>query len=145
MSNLSRLIGDFASRNGIEALRPDEEGRYHILVDDSIQVQCFERFGQLHLVSPLGAIPESPEAGRQWLERLLNHALKRMKHSRGTPALDEAGNAVLCARFDIANLSVIDLEARIAEHLHALESHLRTVGGAGSTQPAAFAQSVLRP
>ncbi len=146
MSRLPLLIGDFGNRNGIESLQPDEEGRYHILVDDSVQVQCFERFGRLYLVSPLGSVPKPIEDGQRWLQRLLNHALKRMKHSRGTPALDEEGNAVFFARFDIANLSVADLEARVAEHINALESYLRVVDDAASMQPTAtFAPSFLRP
>ena len=146
MSGLPLLIEDFAKRNGIGSLRPDEEGRYHIVVDDSVHVQCFERFGQLYLLSPLGPVPEPVEAGRLWLRRLLNHALKRMKHSRGTAALDEEGAVVLFARFDIANLSIVELEARISEHINALESYLRIVDAAGSMQPAAtFARSLLRP
>ena len=145
MSRLPLLIGDFGNRNGIESLRADEEGRYHILVDDSVQIQCFERFEQLYLVSPLGSVPESVEEGQRWLQRLLNHSLKRMKHSRGTPALDEEGNAVFFARFDVANLSVVDLEERVAEHVNALESYRHVVDAASSQPAAAFAASFLRP
>ena len=146
MSSLPLLIEDFARRNGIGAMAPDEEGRYHIAVDDSVHVQCFERFGQLYLVSPLGPVPEPLESGRLWLKRLLNHALQRMKHSPGTPALDEAGAAVLFARFDIANLSIVEFEDRVAEHINALESYLRILDAASFTQPAVpFAQSLLRP
>ncbi|MDE0064077.1 MAG: CesT family type III secretion system chaperone [Gammaproteobacteria bacterium] len=146
MSRLPLLIGDFGNRNGIESLRPDEQGRYHMVVDDSVQVQCFERFGQLYLVSPLGPVPEPVEEGQRWLQRLLNHALKRMKHSHGTPALDEEGNAVFFARYDIANLSVVDLEARVSEHINVLESYLDVVDAAAPMQAAAgFAPSFLRP
>ena len=146
MSRLPLLIEEFAGQNGIEALRPDGEGRYHIVVDESVHVHCFERFGQLYLVSPLGAVPELGDGGRDWLKRLLNHALKRMKHGRGTPALDEDGHAVLLARFEIASLSVADLETRIAEHVNALEGYRRQLDAPG-TMPsnAAFAQSILRP
>lgn len=146
MSRLPLLMEDFAKRNGIGAMPPDEAGRYHILADDSVRVQCFERFGQLHLVSPLGSVPEPVEAGRLWLKRLLNHAFRRMKRSPGTPALDEAGAAVLFARFDVADLSIVEFEDRVAEHINALESYLRVIDAAGSTPPAApFAQPLLRP
>ena len=146
MSRLPLLIEDFAGRNGIDALRPDGVGRYHIVVDDSVLVQCFERFEQLYLVSPLGPVPEAGEERREWLKRLLNYALQRMKHGHGTPALDEDGNAVFFARFDIANLSVIDLENLMAEHIDTLESYQRKLNAVGSVKStAAYAQSILRP
>ena len=146
MSRLPLLIDEFALRNGIEALRPDRDGRYHIVVDEFVHVRCFERFGQLYLVSPLGPVPEPGEGGRRWLKRLLNHALKRMKHGRGTPALDDDGNAVFFVRHEIANLSIADLETRIAEHVNVLESYRRQLDAQRPPlSTAAISRSVLRP
>lgn len=146
MSRLQLLVRDFAQRNGIESLQPDDAGRYHITVDDEAHIHCFERFENLCLVSPLGPVPAPGESRQAWLKRLLNLALKLMKHGRGTPALTADGNAVLFTRFDIANLSVVELETRIAEHVNALETYRHALDVAATAQPmAAFRQSIVRP
>ena len=146
MSSLQMLMEDFARRNGIDSLQPESDGTYRLLVDDDVQVQCFERFTYLYLLSPLGRVPQPGEARRAWLKRLLNAALKQMKQSPGTPALAEDGSAILYARLETANLSVIDLENRIEAHINALERVRSAMEGAASPAPAArFAQSIMRP
>ena len=146
MTRLQRLVEEFAGRNGIGALHPDDEGRFHIVVDDAVRVECFERFGQLHLVSRLGRGPESGDAPRAWVRRVLNYALKRMKHSRSTPALQEDGDAILFARVEVGGLSADDLETRIEEHVDAVEKYRRLLDGSlPSTSMAGFPRSIVRP
>ena len=146
MTRLQRLLEEFAERNGIDAFHPDDEGRFHIVVDDAVRVECFERFGQLHLVSRLGRSPESGDAARAWVRRVLNHALKRMKHSRSTPALREDGDAILFARVEVGGLSADDLEARIEEHVNAAEKYIRLFDAcAPSTSMTGFPRSIVRP
>ena len=146
MSKLQLLMEDFARRNGIAALQSDSDGRYHLLVDDDVQVQCFERFTHLYVLSPLGDLPEPGPARRAWLKRLLNAALKRMKYGRGTAALAEDGSAILYTRCEAANLSVNDLESRIEDHVNSLEGMRQALNGrpprGGATS---FARSILRP
>ena len=146
MTRLHQLLDEFAGRNGIEALHPDDEGRFHIVIDDAVRVECFERFGQLHLVSRLGRGPESGDAARAWVRRVLNYALKRMKHSRSTPALREDGDTILFARIGIGGLSADDLETRIEEHVNAVEQYVRLLDA--SAPPASvtgFPRSIVRP
>lgn len=139
------LLDEFAGRNAIEMPRADAEGRFHILVDD-VEVACFERFGRLHFVSPLARVPESPEGRRAWLQRLLNHALGRMKQSRSTPAVLEDGSAFLFGRCEIADVSVQDLESRIEAHVTTLERFRRVIRAADVPEPVRrAAQAVLRP
>ncbi len=146
MSSLQVLMDDFARRNGIDTLQPESDGTYRLLVDDDVQVQCFERFNYLYLLSPLGRVPEPGEARRTWLKRLLNASLKQMKPSPCTPALAQDGSAIVYARLEAANLSVIDLENRIEGHINALEHVRSAVENATSPAPAArFAQSIMRP
>ena len=146
MTRLHQLLEEFAGRNGIEALHPDDEGRFHIVVDDAVRVECFERFGQLHLVSRLGRGPESGDAARAWVRRVLNHALKRMKHSRSTPALQEDGDAILFARVEVGGLSADDLETRIEEHVNAVETYRRLLDASPpSTSMTGFPRSIVRP
>ena len=146
MTRLQQLLEEFAGRNGIDAFRPDDEGRFHIVVDDAVRVECFERFGQLHLVSRLGRGPESGDAARAWVRRVLNFALKRMKHSRSTPALQEDGDAILFARVEVGGLSADDLETRIEEHVDAVEKYQRLLDASPlSTSMAGFPRSIVRP
>lgn len=146
MTRLQQLLGEFAGRNGIDAFRPDDEGRFHIVVDDAVRVECFERFGQLHLVSRLERGPESGDAARAWVRRVLNFALKRMKHSRSTPALQEDGDAILFARVEVGGLSADDLETRIEEHVDAVEKYQRLLDASPpSTSMAGFPRSIVRP
>ena len=146
MTRLQRLLEEFAGRNGIDAFHPDDEGRFHIVVDEAVRVECFERFGQLHLVSRLGRGPESGDAARAWVRRVLNHALKRMKHSRSTPALQEDGDAILFARVEVGGLSADDLEARIEEHVNAAEKYIRLFDASTpSTSMTGFPRSIVRP
>ena len=145
MSRLSLVLDEFARRNAVETPQADAEGRFHIVVDD-VEVACFERFGLLHFVSPLGPVPEAPEDGRAWLRRLLNHALKRMLQSRSVPALAEDGAAFLFGRCRIADLSVGELESRIEAHVNALEHYRRVLRDAVAPRPMrAPAPTVLRP
>lgn len=145
MARLQELLDEFARRNGIDALEPDDDGRFHVLVDDDVQVACFERFGQLCLVSELGPVPEPGPAGRAWLERLLRYALQRMKHDRGTPADGADGAAVLFARCALADISVGDFEGRLEDHVNALEGYRRALAGAAGPAPARLGPAVLRP
>ena len=146
MTRLHQLLEEFAGRNGIEALHPDDEGRFHIVVDDAVRVECFERFGQLHLVSRLGRDPESGDAAGTWVRRVLNHALQRMKHSRGTLALQANGDAILFARVEVGGLSAEDLEARIEEQVDAVEKYRRLLDApTPSTSMAGIPRSIVRP
>ena len=146
MTRLQQFLAEFAGRNGIDTFHPDDEGRFHLVVDDAVRVECFERFGQLHLVSRLGRGPESGDAARTWVRRVLNHALKRMKHSRSTPALQENGDAILFARVEIGDLSADDLETRIEEHVDAVEKYRRLLDAPPPpTSMAGFPRSIVRP
>ena len=146
MTRLQQLLEEFAGRNGIDAFHPDEEGRFHIVADDTVRVECFERFGQLHLVSQLGRSPESGGAARAWIRRVLNYALNRMKHCRGTPALQENGDAILFARFEVGGLSADDLETRIEEHVNAVEKYRRLFDPSTPlTSMSGFPRSMVRP
>ena len=146
MNRLPQLLEEFAGRNGIDALRPDDEGRFRVVVDDEVHVECFERFGQLHLVSHLGRLPGTRDEARAWIRRTLNLALQRMKHSRSTPALREPGEAILFSRVEVDGLSADDLEARIEEHVNAVERYRRLLDA--PTPPASmtgFPRSIVRP
>ena len=144
-SGLALAFEEFARRHGLEPLRPDAEGRIRIAADD-VEVVCFERFGRLHLVSPLGAVPAPGPAARAWLRKLLGHGLGRMKHGRGTPALTDAGDAVLYASCAAGGVSANDLEARIEEHVNACEGYRAALRPQASPRPAAPAgPAVLRP
>ena len=146
MTRLRQLLEEFAGRNGIDGLQPDNEGRFHVVVDDAVRVECFERFGKLHLVSRLGRGPESGDAARAWIRRVLNHALKRMKHGRSTPALRENGDAILFARVEADGLSADDLETRIEEHVNAVESYVRLLDASARPAPmTGFPRSIVRP
>ena len=146
MNRLQQLLAEFADRNGIDAFRPDDEGRFHIVVDDAVRVACFERFGQLHLVSRLGRGPESGDAARAWTRRVLNLSLKRMKHCRSTPALEEDGSAIVFARVEVDGLSADELETRIEEHVNAVERYQRLLDGSAPPKSlASFPRSIVRP
>ncbi|MCY3622457.1 MAG: CesT family type III secretion system chaperone [Gammaproteobacteria bacterium] len=147
MANLALLLDELARRNAMEAPRPDADGRFHVVADDDVHVACFERFGQLCLVSPLGRIPDDQTAAA-WLRRLLNAALKRMKGSRCTPAVDADGGAVVFARCALADLSVRELETLIEEHVNAHEGYQRAVAQARAPEAdlaERFARQALRP
>ena len=146
MTRLQQLLEEFARRNGVDAFQPDEEGRFRIVVDDAVRVDCFERFGKLHLVSRLGRGPEPGDAAGRWIRRVLNHALRRMKRSRSTPALQEDGNAILLARVEVGGLSADDLETRIEEHVNAVEDYRRLLDASAAPTPmAGFSRSIVRP
>ena len=146
VSKLALLLEELARRNGMDGLDPDGEGRFHIMVDEDVPVACFERFGQLHLVSPLGSVPPAEQGGREWLQRLLNCALMQMKQSRSTPAVGKTGDAVLFGRCEIADLSVQDLEALMEGHLNAFERYRRVLGkGADAKRLRTASAAVLRP
>ena len=136
---------EFSRRNGLEPLRPDAEGRVRITADD-VEVVCFERFGRLHLISTLGPVPVPEPAARAWLRRVLRHGLKRMKHSRSTPALTADGDAVLYASCAVSQMSVHDLEARIEEHVNACEGYRDMLQSDRAPQSQNLAgPSILRP
>ena len=145
-SGLQSLLKDFASRNGVDPLQPDSRGRFHIVVDDELQVQCFERFDQLHFVSPLGVVPESGKEGRSWLQHLLNCALRRMKHSRSTPALEGDNDAILVTRLEVRSLSVHDFETGLEEHINSFAKYRPSLAQAQTLKPIGDAgRSFLRP
>ena len=135
MARLAALVDEFAARQGLDPLLPDDEGRFEVTIDADVQIECFERFEQLHLVSPLGTPPVPVGPRRAWFKRLMTYALQRMKHSRSTPALSEQGNVVLLARFGLGRMNVEDLEACLEAHVNALESYRRSLGAAEPPKP----------
>ena len=144
-SGLTLALEEFSRQNGLAPLRPDDEGRVRIVADD-VEVACFERFGRMHLVSTIGPVPTSDGAAREWLKRLLRHGLKRMKHSRSTPALTDAGDAVLFTSCAASQISVHNLEARIEEHVNTCEGY-RAMFQSERASPATNVAglSILRP
>ena len=146
MPTLESLLHEFARRQGIATLLADDRGEFEILFDPGEPVQCFERFGNLHLVSPIAVPPEPPAQRREWLRRLMNYALHRMKHSRSTPAISEDGSVILLARWDLASTSVDDLETRIEEYLNSIDSYREVLGTAEPpVSLEALPHSIVRP
>lgn len=144
MSGLTVAFEEFSRRNGLEPLQPDDEGRVHVAADD-VEVACFERFGRLHLVSMIGAVPSAEQTAQAWLRRLLQHGLKRMKNSRSTPALTADGDAVLYGSCAASQLSVHDLEARIEEHVNACAGYRAMLRSERAATPNMAGPSILRP
>ena len=144
--NLASLMELFVRRQGMEPLLADEQGSYRIVVDFGLMVECFERFRQLHLVSPL---PDPPEPGvrrRIWLSRVLNYALYRMKQAHSTPVLLEDGSMALFARCGTDGMNIAAFEAWIEQHVNLLEGYQRVLADAESTQDVApRLRSVFRP
>ena len=145
VSGLALALEEFSRQNGLEPLRPDDQGRIRIVADD-VEIVCFERFGRMHLISTIGPVPTPDSTAREWLKRLLRHGLKRMKHSRSTPALTDAGDAVLYASCAVSQISVHDLEARIEEHVNACEGYRAMFQSMRASRGANVAGlSILRP
>ena len=146
MPTLETLLQEFARRQGIATPLPDDRGEFEILFDPGKPVQCFERFGNLHLVSSLAMPPEPAAQRRGWFKRLMNYALHRLKHSRSTPAMSTDGSVTLLARWDLAGTSVDDLETRIEEYLNSIESYRNVLGTAEAPAPLeALPHSIVRP
>lgn len=146
MPRLEPLLGEFARRRGIEPPLADDRGRFEFVFDPDLVLECFARFGNLHLESPLAMPPEPAAERRRWLERLMNYALHRMKDSHSTPAMSEDGSVVLIARWSLAGTSVDVLEARIEEHLNSVERYREVVGSrAPPAGPATLPHAFVRP
>ena len=146
MPTLESLLQEFARRHGIATPIPDGRGEFEILFDPDKPVQCFERFGKLHLVSSLAMPPEPAVRRREWFKRLMNYALHRIKHSRSTPAMSADGSVVLLARWDLAGTGVDDLETRIEEYLNSIESYRKVLGASESPAPReTLPNSIVRP
>lgn len=146
-SRLAVLLGEVGRRHAMACPPADAEGRFRITVDD-VEVACFERFGQVCIVSVLGAVPETGDGGPAWLRVLLNEALRRMTRFRSTPAVDADGVAVLFTRCPGGAISAQDLEARIEEHVNAFEGYRAALArGVREHGPLAgrFASGMLRP
>ena len=144
-SGLALALDEFSRQNGLEPLRPDDQDRFRITAAD-VEVVCFERFGRMHLVSTIGPVPTADGAEQEWLKRLLRHGLKRMKHSRSTPALTDAGEAVLFTGCAVGQISVRNLEALIEEHVNTCEGYramFQSERASPATNVAGF--SILRP
>ncbi len=125
----------------------DAGGRFHIEVDD-VEVACFERFGQVCIVSVLGGVPETRNGGAEWLRALLNGAFGRMARYRSTPAVDADGVAVLFTRCPGGAISAQELEARIEEHVNAFEAYRAALArGVREAPPSVgrLAPGLLRP
>lgn len=146
MANLPSLLELFARRQGMEMLIADELGRYCLIVDSDMSVECFERFKLLHLLTPLADPPVSGAQRRAWFTCLMNFALKRMKGNRSTPALLGSGSMVLFARYGIARMSVEEFEAAVEELVNSLENYRHLLGASESMQPAPrLTRSIVRP
>ena len=146
MPTLVSLLQAFARRQGIAAPLPDERGEFEILFDSDKPVQCFERFGNLHLASSIAMPPEPAVHRREWFKRLMNYALHRLKHSRSTPAMSADGSVILLARWNLAGTSVDDLETRIEDYLNSIERYRNVLGTAEAPASLeALPHSIVRP
>ena len=146
MSKLSEVMARFCRNQGIEALSPNEEGEYHIVFDGENRVVCFERFDQLHLLSPLEVPPAQGEREAAWLKRVLRQGLRSMKDSPSTPALLEDGSLSVFARSPMAGLDAMALEELMEAHVNALEGYRRSLAeAAASPRFPGPSQMILRP
>ena len=142
MPTLETLLQEFARRQGIATPLPDDRGEFEILFDPGKPVQCFERFGNLHLVSSLAMPPEPAAQRRGWFKRLMNYALHRMKDSRSTPVLSDDGSVTLFARLSLAGMSVRDFEAGIEEQLNSVDGYRKFLA---TVEPPASTELLIRP
>ena len=146
MPKLNDLMAEFCRNQGIDALSPNENGEYQVVVDDEHRVVCFERFEQLHLLSSLETSRPEQEREEAWFRRILNYALGKMKDSPCTPALLEDGSVALLARLPIARLDPAGFEEFIETHVNVLERYRRGLANAGgAARRSVPPQMVLRP
>ena len=139
-------MSEFARRQRIANPAGDAETGYRLRFDDSLELRCFERFNNLHLVSPLGPPPDDVEARRQWLRGLLNQALIHIRQHPTTPMLETNGEVALFSRFDdIRNMPPIVFEDVIENHINCLESLARVLTTQAPPRTAAMPQMVFRP
>ena len=146
MPKLESLVQDFARRQGIEPPLPDDRGVFEVVFEADSPVRCFEWFESLNLVSPLAMLPGPPVQRREWLKRLMNYALHRMKDNRSTPVLSDDGSVTLFARLNLAGLSVDEFEAGIEEQLNSVDSYRKVLGAvAMPVSPVTLPRSIVRP
>ena len=119
MATLESFIADFSSRYRLDELATDENGIYTVTFDDDIEVRCFEKFGLVHFISVLDALPGTETL--PWLKRLLNYALMRMKYSNVAVTLDEDDQVLLHTRFELDGIKAYEFEERLECYVNVLE------------------------
>ncbi len=142
MLKLKSLVQELAPRLGMEPPLPDDQGCFEIVFDPDVPVRCFESLEDLHLFSPLAMPPEPPVQRREWVKRLMNYALHRMKDSRSTPVLSDDGSVTLFARLSLAGMSVRDFEAGIEEQLNSVDGYRKFLA---TIEPPASTEMLIRP
>lgn len=146
MTSLDDVIAQFCRNQGIGGLSANEDGEYHLYFDGGNPVVCFERFQQLHLVSPLDAEPSEHERESEWLRRILNYSLRKMKDNASTPVLLEDGRLALFSRSPMVNLTAAALEGLLEKHVNALEGFRQWLSRPkGLPHGSAFSQLIVRP
>lgn len=124
-AKLAVLIKEFAQRQQLGDMAVDGDGRYTLTFDDALQVQCFERFELIHIVSVLGELPKQKGEVFAWLQRLLNYSLTRMKRDMATPSIDEDNRLILFERFASGPANVHDFEERLERYVNTLDEYQR--------------------
>ena len=122
MTKFNLLLSEFAQQHHLGALSDDEQGVYHIVIDD-MEVRCFEKLDQGYLCAELMTLPAPAATLPPILKDLLHHALARAKSQRCRLALGEAGDLILVASFDIATLKLAEFSERLEKFANALEEY----------------------
>ena len=113
--SFQKIIEQFRERKGIRNLS-QVDGKYRLVVDGGLIIQCFAAARSVYLYSELDSLPEKDQELHDLLDNLLKRALATIQGQRPGLSIDkETGRLALCLKMPEPQLDLEKFENAIAE------------------------------
>ena len=86
---ITELISALCQHLQLDSLEPNEEGVYELTFDDGLDIEILSFHNNLLLRSSVGDFPEDTGQQEDFLRRLLNRSLPRLKDQYASLSIDE--------------------------------------------------------
>lgn len=134
-TRLESLMNDFAARRQLAPLTRDDEGRYHLRIDDRLDILLFQSGSRILLESSLGPVPQDDPPER--LMRILRLQLASLPELDDALTLEPAGETlILFKSLSTGAATLDDLEQALEGFINQLERWTRELSQQPRPSPA---------
>lgn len=119
---LDMLMKQFTDRHRLSDPRRDEEGRYFLLFDGTLEVALFQTGERIYLEAPVVMLPTDKQEAELFLKKCLNKQLVRIPKGEGGLAMHPQEERLIFYRQISARfLAFLDFEQAIEHFVNGLE------------------------
>ncbi|MDD7804341.1 MAG: CesT family type III secretion system chaperone [Endozoicomonas sp. (ex Botrylloides leachii)] len=132
--NLNDLMTSFAQKQGIDEL-DFRDDKYHLILEDKIELTCFQANGICYFHGLLGPLPEQPADQEALLTQLLKTNLSLINMQRASLCIEPDNKYLgLYLTQSLQALNEVALEDALLNYVHCYETLTQDIGNPKHSQ-----------